>query len=156
MDLPCPPRRGWESGAQALFVEVQISLLQSVGGEEGMRGEEHTVSSRGWGGGRVADSSCLPSPASQGSAAHLTLQRWLCFPRGSSFLRTREFNIVCMKQQENHYPHLQINVSFLLGLSGRQNRRTLEDFSFLRNREKAKTDLSPWVGVGVNAFSAAT
>lgn len=64
-----------------------------------------------------------------------------------------------MKQQKNHYPHLQINVGFLLGLSGRQRQRILGDFFFfpLRNQEKAKADLHSGEGVevGMNAFLAA-
>lgn len=91
-------------------------------------------------------------------AGHLAPQRGILFFQGSSFLRTPEFDVARMKQQKNHYPHLQINVGFLLGLSGRQKRRILGDFSFLRNQEKAKADLCggvPGRGV-VDALAAAT
>ena len=62
-----------------------------------------------------------------------------------------------MKQQKNHYTHLQINIGFLLGLSGRQRQTILGDFFFLRNQEKAKADLHGGEGVevGMNAFLAA-
>lgn len=63
----------------------------------------------------------------------------------SSCLKIHGFDLAWMKQQKNHYPHLQINVGFLLGLSGRQRQRILGDFFFffffLRNQEKAKADL---------------
>lgn len=79
----------------------------------------------------------------------------------SSCHKIHGFDLACMKQQKNHYAHLQINVGFLLGLSGRQRQRILGDFFFfffpLRNQEKAKADLHSGEGVevGMNAFLAA-
>lgn len=53
-----------------------------------------------------------------------------------------------MKQQKNHYPHLQINTGFLLGLSGRQRQTILGDFFFPEKPGESKSRSAWWGGCG--------
>lgn len=82
-----------------------------------------------------------PSSISTGPAGTRPCRGEITSPRASAYFRSQGSDMARAKQQKNRYPRLQMNVGFLSGLSGRQKRRILGDFSFLRNQEKAKTDL---------------